>query len=133
MANGGGEMTLVFAYSALTRLVTPDEAVESSKAWSDFVGVVADMEPGELKAYLEESGVEPNIVSGKRGPAGSIAAIRQRFPSDRHVFIGTTEEHENIAQALGWEFLHIEDAAEDAEWHLKEGNPDEQEENQSEA
>lgn len=129
MANGGGgEMTLVFAFSALERLVGPAEAVESSKGWSDYVGVVADVEPPELKERLEQTGAEPDFVSGKRGTAGSIAAIRQRFPSDRHVFIGTTEEHENVAQALGWEYLPIEEAASDAEWQMadagNENDPD---------
>lgn len=121
MAHGGGEeMTLVFALTALERLVMPDDALESSKAWSEYVGVVADLEPDELKTRIEQTGAEPDFVSGKRGTAGSIAAIRQRFPSDRHVFIGTTEEHENVAQALGWEFLPLREAAEKAEWSLRD-------------
>lgn len=116
--DGGGEMTLVFAFPALELLVGPAEAVESSKAWSDYVGVVGDLEPDELKGRLEQTGADPDFVSGKRGTAGSIAAIRQRFPSDRHVFIGTTEEHQNVAEALGWEFLPLEEAAEKADWSI---------------
>lgn len=118
MATGGGEMTLVFAFPVLERLANPDDAVEGSKAWSDYVGVVADMEPPELKANLEQTGAEPDFVSGEFGSAGSIAAIRQRFASDRHVFVGTTDEHQNIAEALGWEYLSVEQAAEKAGWAL---------------
>lgn len=121
MATGGGEMTLVFAFAALERLVSPEEAVESSKAWSEAVGVVADMDPQKLKTRLERTGAEPDFVSGEFGSAGSIAAIRQRFPTERHVFVGTTEEHQNVAQALGWEYLPVEEAAEKAEWSLTEG------------
>jgi len=111
-------MTLVFAFPALERLVNPEDAVEGAKAWSDYVGVVADMEPPELKTHLEQTGAEPDFVSGQFGSAGSIAAIRQRFASDRHVFVGTTDEHQNLAEALGWEYLSVEQAAEKAEWVL---------------
>lgn len=111
-------MTLVFALSALEQLAHPGDALVDAREWTEHVGIVSDVPPDELKSRVRAAGVEPDFVSGEGGQAGTLAAIRQRFPTDRHVFVGTTDEDRETAEALGWEYRPVETAAEKAEWGL---------------
>lgn len=43
------------------------------------------------------------------------------------MFVGVDEEDEALAEATGWEFLHVEDAADAAGWILATDKPDEEE------
>ena len=117
MAGTGGEMTLVIGFDALRRLAEPAAAVEDASRWTVEVGVAADGHD-ELRAFLDHEGVEPGFVSGERGLIGELVAVRQRIPTDRHVFVGTTPEARATAEAVGWEYLDIEEAATEAEWDL---------------
>ena len=117
MAGTGGEMTLVIGFDALRRLAEPAAAVEDASRWTVEVGVAAD-DHEELRAFLDHEGIEPGFVSGERGLIGELVAVRQRIPTDRHVFVGTTPEARATAEAVGWEYLDIEEAATEAEWDL---------------
>jgi hypothetical protein len=117
MAGTGGEMTLVIGFDALRRLAEPAAAVEDASRWTVEVGVAAD-DHDELRAFLDHEGVEPGFVSGERGLIGGLVAVRQRIPTDRHVFVGTTPEARATAEAVGWEYLDIEEAATEAGWDL---------------
>ena len=110
-------MTLAFALSALERLERPAAAVADASRWSRHVGVVGD-DASELTDAIERADADPDFVSGEAGTAGSLSAIRQRFSTDRHVFVGADESDRSVAQALGWEYLPLEDAAAKAEWPL---------------
>lgn len=119
--SGRGEMTLVFTAAAVGRLAEPSAAVDDARRWSERVGVVADDAPGEVRSALERAGVEPDFVSGEKGTTGSLAAVRQRFPTDRYVVVGTDDGVRATAGALGWEYLSVEEAAEKAGWRLDDG------------
>jgi hypothetical protein len=111
-------MTLVFAFSALQRLARPDEVVTDAHRWTEYIGVAGDAPPDAIVAFVESAGLDPDFVSGEAGKTGNLATIRQQFRTERHVFIGTTDEDRDIAEALGWEHLSIEEAAENADWTL---------------
>lgn len=113
----GGSLTLVFALSAVERLECPAEAIADASRWSRHVGVVGD-DGSELTATIERADAEPDFLSGEAGQAGSLSAVRQRFSTDRHVFVGPDEDERSTARALGWESLPLEDAAAKAEWSL---------------
>ena len=117
MAGTGGEMTLVIGFDALRRLSEPAAAVEDASRWTVEVGVAAD-DHEELRAFLDHEGIEPGFVSGERGLIGGLVAVRQRIPTDRHVFVGTTPEARATAEAVGWEYLDIKEAATEAGWDL---------------
>ena len=121
MAGTGGEMTLVIGFNALRRLSEPATAVEDASRWTVEVGVAADGHD-ELRAFLDHEGVEPGFVSGERGLIGGLVAVRQRIPTDRHVFVGTPPEAKATAEAVGWEYLDVEEAATKAGWVLAERN-----------
>jgi hypothetical protein len=42
------------------------------------------------------------------------------------VFVGVSDDDEAVAEATGWEFLHVEDAASAAGWILATEEPDEE-------
>jgi hypothetical protein len=117
---GRGGMTLVFGCGALGRLREPASAIADARRWSEQVGVVGDAPATEVRAVVERTSSDPDFVSGEAGVAGSLAAIRQRFATDRHVFLGTSECDRSVGAALGWEYLPIEDAAEKADWALSD-------------
>jgi hypothetical protein len=115
-----GEMTLLITVAAIERFADPRTVVADARQWSTRVGVVGDAAPDEVRNAIDRTGVDPDFVSGTKGTTGSLAAVRQRFPTDRYVVIGTNDEVRKTAQALGWEYLPIEDAAEKAEWEIDE-------------
>jgi hypothetical protein len=117
MAQAGGEMTLVIDFAALQRLSDPAATVEDASRWTAEVGVAAD-DHDALRAFLDREGVEPSFVAGERGVIGGLVAVRQRLTTDRHVFVGTSDEARATAEGVGWEYLDIEEAAAKAEWDL---------------
>lgn len=116
---GRGEMTLVITVAALERVSDPETVVDDARQWSTRVGVVGDAAPDEITTALERADIDPDFVSGKKGVTGSLAAVRQRFPTDRYVVVGTDDAVRTTAQALGWEYLSLEEAAAKAEWELE--------------
>lgn len=118
MAHGGDEsMTLVLALSAVQRLGDPAAAIADASEWSRHVGVVGDDRPAVIDA-VERAAADPDFVSGEAGMAGSLSAVRQRFATDRHVFVSAVERERATAQALGWEYLSLADAVAKADWDV---------------
>ena len=123
-----GPMTLLLTVSAVRRLADPAAAVSEARAWSEHVGVVGDDDEPveEVRAFVDDLGADPDLVAGPVG--GSLADIRQRLRTERHVLVGTTDEQQSMAAALGWEYEDVTDAAAAAEWDLLEDDsaaPDE--------
>ncbi|MFC4439106.1 MULTISPECIES: DUF7124 domain-containing protein [Natrialbaceae] len=116
-----GELTLVFTVAAVERLANPPVAVADARGWSTSVGVVGDGEPDAVTDAVERADVDPDFVSGAKGTAGSLAAVRQRLSTDRYVVVGSDDEVRRTAQALGWEYLPLEEAAAKAGWELADG------------
>lgn len=123
MSDDGGEMTLAFAFEAAERLSSPGEAFDEARQWSAGVGIVSDR-PRAAQRFVREHGLRQDFFPGERNAAESLALAARRFDTDRHVFVGTGEGHRRIAEATGWEYLDVEEAAERAEWVLCE--PDEE-------
>lgn len=114
--SAGETMTLLLSVAAVERLAAPAAAIEDARRWSDYVGVVgndaAATEP--VEAYVDGIEADPDFVAG--AAVGSLAAVRQRFRTDRHVVVGTSDADREVAAALGWEYLPLETAAAKAEW-----------------
>jgi hypothetical protein len=111
-------MTLVLSVAAVERLDAPGAAIADARRWSDYVGVVGNAEEstGDVESFVDGLDADPDFVAG--AATGSLAAVRQRFRTDRHVVVGTNDAYRDLASALGWEYLSIEEAAEKAEWAL---------------
>lgn len=115
---GGDSMTLVLDLSGLERLASPADALEDAARWSSHVGVVGD-DPSVVRSFTERVDAHPDFVSGTGGTAGALSAVRQRFATERHVFISADDSELATARALGWESLPLEEAATKAEWSLE--------------
>lgn len=120
MAGEPGEsMTLVLERSAIARLHDPAAALADAAQWSTQLGVVG-ADPDAVRSFVERLDADPDFVSGTGGTAGALSAVRQRFATERHVFVSHDESALATARALGWESLPLEEAATKAEWSMSE-------------
>ena len=119
MNGGSGEMTLAFELSALEALSDPGAVFDDARRWTKYVGVVSDDPTYVVTNFTRKNRIRQDFFSGPRGKAESLESVKKQFDTDRHVFIGTTEEDEATAEETGWEFLAIADAAEAAEWEMR--------------
>lgn len=118
MARAGETMTLVFERAALERLADPAAVFDDASGWTEVVGLVSDEPPERLSSYADRERIDPDVLSSAGGRTGGLAVVRQQFSTDRHVFVGTTDEDRRLAESLGWEYLPVTEAAEDAGWTL---------------
>jgi hypothetical protein len=120
---GDGEMTLAFELSALKSLSNPSTAFADARQWTRYVGVVTDEPTYVLTNYTRKRRIRQDFFSGPRGKQGTLESVKEQFESDRYVLVGTGEADADIADAAGWEYLPIEDAAEAAEWAMGPEEP----------
>ncbi|QLG26251.1 hypothetical protein HUG10_01265 [Halorarum halophilum] len=123
--DGGGstDMTLAFELAALKRLADPNAVFNDARGWTEYVGVVSEKPTYVVTNFTRKHRVRQDFFSGPRGVRESLENVKGQFETDRHVFVGTTDEDEAVAEAAGWEFLPLEAAAEAAGWTL--GDEDE--------
>lgn len=115
-------MTLAFELAALQRLADPNAVFNNARQWTEYVGVVSEKPTYVVTNFTRKHRVRQDFFSGPRGVEESLENIKTQFETDRHVFVGITEEDEAVAEAAGWEFLQVEDAAEAAGWTLGEAD-----------
>ncbi|SFR52692.1 DUF7124 domain-containing protein [Halogeometricum limi] len=118
--DGGGStnMTLAFELSALKALADPNAVFNDARQWTEYVGVVSDKPTYVVTNFTRKHRVRQDFFSGPRGVKESLENVKQQFDTDRHVFVGTTEEDRELAAETDWEFLPLEQAAEAANWEL---------------
>ncbi|WP_396613305.1 hypothetical protein ACH9L7_00445 [Haloferax sp. S1W] len=111
-------MTLAFELEALKRLADPNAAFSDARRWSKYVGVVSEKPTYVVTNFTRKERIRQDFFSGPRGVTESLENVMRQFDTDRHVFVGTTDEDRSIAEDAGWEFLPVEEAADAAEWPL---------------
>nr|WP_255195427.1 hypothetical protein [Halorarius litoreus] len=120
---GSSDMTLAFELEALKRLADPEAVFTSARTWSEYVGVVSDKPTYVVTNFTRKNRIRQDFFSGPRGKEESLRNVKRQFDTDRHVFIGTSDEDAAVADEVDWEYLPVEQAAEAAEWEL--GDPEE--------
>ena len=121
-----GEMTLAFELDALEALASPNVVFNDARQWTKYVGVVSEKPTYVVTNFTRKHRVRQDFFSGPRGVAESLENVADQFDTDRHVFIGTSEDDKEIAEETGWEYLPLEQAAEAAEWELADDESDEE-------
>jgi hypothetical protein len=118
--DGGGstDMTLAFELEALKRLARPEEVFSDARTWSEYVGVVSDKPTYVVTNFTRKNRIRQDFFSGPRGREESLENVKKQFDTERHVFVGVDEADTELAEAVGWEYLPVERAAEAAEWEL---------------
>jgi len=127
--DGGGtsDMTLAFDLNALKQLAQPDAVFNDARQWSEYVGVVSEKPTYVVTNFTRKHRIRQDFFSGPRGREESLGNVKKQFDTERHVFVSTTDEDADLAEAAGWEYLTVEDAAEAADWELGEPEaPDQQ-------
>lgn len=110
-------MTLAFSLAAVKRLARPGEAFADAQAWSSHVGIVSD-DPRAAQRYADAHDLPQEFFTGDHGIRASLALLDEQFETDRHVFVGTTDDDRRIGTDAEWEYLSVEDAAAKAGWSL---------------
>jgi len=122
--DSGGTMTLAFELEALKALADPNAVFDDARQWTEYVGVLSDQPTYVVTNFTRKRRLRQDFFSGPRGVDESLDNVRDQFDTDRHVFVGTTEEDRTAAEDHDWEYLDIEEAAEFAEWELGDGTED---------
>jgi hypothetical protein len=117
-SGGDGEMTLAFELAALQELASPSAVFDGARRWSKYVGVVSDKPTYVVTNFTRKERIRQDFFSGPRGKAESLESVREQFDTDRHVFVGVTDEDQELAEEVDWEYLTVEDAADAAGWDL---------------
>jgi hypothetical protein len=115
-------MTLAFELDALKALAEPDAVFTDARQWTEYVGVVSEKPTYVVTNFTRKHRIRQDFFSGPRGVEESLENVKQQFDTERHVFVGTSEEDRATAEAVGWEYLPLADAAEAAGWALSEGD-----------
>lgn len=113
-----GTMTLAFELSALRALADPSAVFTDARQWSEYVGVVSDEPTYVVTNFTRKRRIRQDFFSGPKGKGESLASVKRQFDTDRHVFIGTSDEDTELAGDHEWEYLSVEQAAEAAGWAL---------------
>ncbi|WP_394345772.1 DUF7124 domain-containing protein [Halegenticoccus tardaugens] len=118
-------MTLAFELAALEALSDPNAVFNDARQWTKYVGVVSEKPTYVVTNFTRKRRIRQDFFSGPRGVEESLENVERQFDTDRHVFVGTTDEDAAVAEKTGWEFLAVEDAAEAAGWELADETADE--------
>jgi hypothetical protein len=119
-----GTMTLAFELDALKALADPTAVFSDTRQWTKYVGVVSEQPTYVVTNYTRKHRVRQDFFSGPRGVVESLENVKRQVDTDRHVFVGTSDEDREAAEETGWEFLPIEQAAEAAGWTLGDAEED---------
>jgi len=120
MDGGSGDMTLAFDLAALKELAHPDAVFTDARQWSEYVGVVSEKPTYVVTNFTRKHRIRQDFFSGPRGREESLANVKEQFGTERHVYVGTEEGDRALAEAAGWEYLDVTEAAEAAGWDLGE-------------
>ena len=118
MDGGSDDMTLAFELDALKELEHPDTVFTDARQWTNYVGVISEKPTYVVTNFTRKHRIRQDFFSGPRSREESLLNIREQFDSDRYVFVGTGEEDERLAEGTDWEYVHVEDAAEAADWQI---------------
>jgi len=124
MDGGSGEMTLAFELEALKGLADPNAVFNDARRWTEYVGVVSEKPTYVVTNFTRKHRIRQDFFSGPRGVEESLVNVREQFDTDRHVFVGTTDDDGRVADAAGWEYVPLERAAEAADWALAADEPE---------
>jgi hypothetical protein len=122
--HGGTEpngMTLAFTYEALNRLSDPGFVVTDARGWADWIGVVGKVSTPAIKGFQRRERLEIDFFGGsEEGPEKRLVDVtpESMFYAERMVLVGA-ENDEPIAEAAGWEFVPLAEAAEKAGWTIE--------------
>ena len=121
-SGGSSDMTLAFELDALKSLADPNTVFNDARGWTKYVGVVSEKPTYVVTNFTRKHRVRQDFFSGPRGVTESLENVKRQFDTERHVFVGTSDDDRAVAEETGWEFLPLEQAAEAAGWEITDGD-----------
>lgn len=118
MDGGNSDMTLAFELDALKTLANPEAVFTDARQWTTYVGVISSKPTYVVTNFTRKHRIRQDFFSGPRTRKESLINIKEQFDTERYVFVGTTEEDEQLAEETGWEYVDVETAADAADWQL---------------
>ncbi|MEZ3144087.1 hypothetical protein [Halobaculum sp. MBLA0143] len=115
------DMTLAFELEALKSLADPNAVFNDARQWTEYVGVVSEKPTYVVTNFTRKHRIRQDFFSGPRGVSESLDNVSDQFDTDRHVFLGTTDDDREVAEGIGWEYVDVETAAEAAGWEQAVG------------
>jgi len=115
------DMTMAFSYRAMRRLDNVHAALADAENWTDYLGIVGDVDATVLNKYQRDNVLDLDFFNGSgTGPAERLDAVgpNSMFYAERMVLVGVDEREQAWAQEADWEFVPLETAAGEADWTL---------------
>ncbi|MDY6775771.1 MAG: hypothetical protein SV253_06810 [Halobacteria archaeon] len=107
--------------SVLKSFERPREAFESINTWAKYVGVIGTSPQHVINGYCTKNRIDPDFFpapdDGKLG-ALERAMESEMYDAERYVFVGASRRDEVVAEKAGWEYVDVDEAAEDAGWKM---------------
>lgn len=117
------DMTLAFDLAALENLAHPDTVFTEARRFSQYTGVVSEHPTYVITNFTRKHRIAQDFFSGPNDPVESLENIMEQFDTERYVYVGTSEDHRELAVEADWEYLPVEEAADAADWELGEAQP----------
>lgn len=122
-SGSSGGMTLAFSLAALERLADPTLAFADAREWSTHVGVVSDRPQHVAMKFTRDHQLPKHFLprpgGEKRKTLEDVRSVSSEYETtERYVFVGTSADDREAAEATGWEYVPLEEAAEAAGWEL---------------
>lgn len=114
------DMTMALTYRGIRRLADPVAALADAEGWTDWIGVVGDVDAHVINKFVRDNALDIDFFNGTgTGPDERLREIDRRsmFFADRMVVVGV-EGDEWIADRAEWEYVPLADAASKAGWKL---------------
>lgn len=120
--SGADETTMAFSYRALRGLDDVHAALADANRWTDWLGVVGDVDAHVLNKFQRDEGLDFDFFNGTgTGPGERLAEVdgTSMFYAERMVLVGVESAGERgWAETADWEFVPLPEAADAADWRL---------------
>lgn len=112
-----GEMTLAFDVTAISALLDPKAVFADARTWSTHVGIVGN-DASLVNSLVATYDLKQDYTIGDLDKAAVLSKLRWEANTERYVYLGTADDHEELADHVDWEYYPIEEAARKADWLL---------------
>jgi len=123
MNDDTGTLTLAFSLSAVDRLDDPEAVFEDAAVWSDSLGIV-DADTERIARVVDEYDLRQDFEMAGRDKWFALEDICETYPTERHVYIGATDDDMRVSTLFDWEYIRLTEAADNADWAVSEPSAD---------
>ncbi|WP_049907346.1 DUF7124 domain-containing protein [Haloferax elongans] len=117
------DLTLAFSLASLDELSRPRSALEDATRWATYVGIVSSEPSYVERRRVREAEYPQDFLSGPRSKVEALETARDNFQTQRYLFVGVSTSDEQTASDAGWAYKSITDAANAADWSLRDVFP----------